>query len=843
MDEKELLRRVREAFQIESRERLDGMGRDLTALEQCGDQCKDRQELTERIYRDAHSLKGAARAVGFQNTESVCQAMEGVLSRLKKGEQAPSVALFDLIHETLTFIEEQVACEEAGGTESRAVSMALVDRLEAVKTESAIDPEEVAAPTPVEETDKELPENSEPLVHTVEPEKIKQIVTPVEEAPEKPIISKDQPPIPSPIKRPVSSPIQSKTEAKLVTPSDAKPPTVNTTAPNPEGEEMIRVSAQKLDHLMRRSEELIALKLAGQQQVQELRRALRHFESWHNQWAEVEPIWVGLRKKVMQAYSISSDNDLSDPRWEAATEKMVEQVAELDDFYKWNRSYIRQGEQAVSRLVQSLTQDQRGLDRMVDGVLEGAKQLVMQPCSTLLDGFPRMVRQIAREQDKSVRFVVEGGEISVDRRILDEIKDALIHLLRNSLDHGLEGASERRKAGKKEVGSLRITVSRTEGDKVEFEVADDGRGLDLDRIRESARKKGVLSQGEIEQLDDAGCAKLIFHSGITSAQILTNLSGRGLGMAIVQEQVERLGGTLDFDNRPGEGLRFLIRLPVSLATFRGVLVSGAGQRLAIPTLQIKAVVQHPISDIRMVDNRPTISFNEAPLSIVTLANVLGIPPQEEREERAREVLSLVVVELSGTRIGFRVDEVIGEQELLVKGLGKQLKRVRNLSGVAILGSGTIVPVLYMPELLNSALTRIHLREESAIVQQVATEEAPPTLLVVDDSITSRMMLKNILASSGYQVLTAVDGQNGLEVLKNNRVDLIVSDVEMPLMNGFELTQAVRNHAKLSDIPLILFTSLSSQADREKGVEVGANAYLVKSEFDQGTLVDVVRRLL
>jgi two-component system chemotaxis sensor kinase CheA len=311
-------------------------------------------------------------------------------------------------------------------------------------------------------------------------------------------------------------------------------------------------------------------------------------------------------------------------------------------------------------------------------------------------------------------------------------------------------------------------------------------------------------------------------------------------MAIVKEKVENLGGALKMNSKVGQGTHFSIQIPISISTFRGTLVQVSGDVFVLPCSQVDSVVQVSPEAVRTIENKSTIPFNGQHLSLVNLADILGLPRRTAFNEK-KKIQVIVLSGPDGKHIGFEIDEVLGEQEILVKSLGKQLKKVRNLAGASILGSGQIVLILNVKDILHSATQEIGSTVQP--VSKTKKEKSRKSILVVEDSITSRTLLKNILEASGFIVKTAVDGMAGYTTLKTADIDLVVSDIEMPRMNGFELTEKIRTDPELSSLPLILCTSLSSQEDRERGIKVGANAYIVKGEFDQTNLLEVIKRLI
>ncbi|MBE0548250.1 MAG: response regulator, partial [Rubrivivax sp.] len=322
--------------------------------------------------------------------------------------------------------------------------------------------------------------------------------------------------------------------------------------------------------------------------------------------------------------------------------------------------------------------------------------------------------------------------------------------------------------------------------------------------------------------------------------IITDVSGRGLGLAIVREKVERLGGSISIESHRGAGTAFHIVLPLSLATLRGVLVRMGERLCVIPSAHVERVARVALKDIRTVENRETIVLDQAVVSLAGLGEVLEFTRPAAGNTAVHA--SVIVLDQNEVRVAFRVDEILGEQEILVKSLGSQLARVRNVAGASVLGTGQVVPVLNVADLLKSAVNRV----AAPLAPAAAVQPGPGTrqsILVAEDSITSRSLLKNILESAGYAVTTAVDGMDAFTTLRTAAFDLVVSDVEMPRMDGFDLTARVRADKRLAELPVVLVTALESREHRERGIDVGANAYIVKSSFDQSNLLEIIRRLI
>ena len=392
------------------------------------------------------------------------------------------------------------------------------------------------------------------------------------------------------------------------------------------------------------------------------------------------------------------------------------------------------------------------------------------------------------------------------------MKDPLIHLVRNSIGHGIE-----------------ILVS------------DDGAGIDVSKVKEAAVKERILSQMEADNLTEREALYLIFHSGISTSPMITDISGRGLGLAIVQEKVENLGGSISVKTAPYTGTTFRILLPLTVATFRGISVLVSDRVFLIPTTNVEKTIKIKNDEIKTVENRETITVNNRPVSFARLGRILELPYKKKKDEQT-DSTTVLLLSVSGKRIAFGIDKILDEQEILVKNLGRQLARVRNIAGAAIMGTGKPVPILNVPDLIRSAVKAAGAPAMPAVAAEKA-EAKRKSVLVVEDSITSRILLKNILESAGYDVKTAVDGIDAITTLKTEHFDLVVSDIEMPRMNGFDLTSKIRSDKKLAELPVVLVTALEAREDRERGIDVGANAYIVKSSFNQSNLLEVVRRLI
>ena len=595
-------------------------------------------------------------------------------------------------------------------------------------------------------------------------------------------------------------------------PRAASPPAKLPPAPTlPLGDgDTVRVSVDALDDRLLEAEELLAAKISTAQRSADLDELAPLFETWRREWQRVQP----------QARNLRRANG-----------------AELADFFDWNQEWLRALETRVSGMRRNAGQDQISVAKLVDDLLENSKKLLMLPLGTLAPLLRKVVRDLARELGKDTELLIRGEDICVDKRILEEMKDPLVHLLRNCLDHGIEAPQVRAAAGKPARATITLAVSQVNGHQVEIAIGDDGAGIDVERVRAQAVSRGLVAANVAQTLNDEAVQALVFEADLSTSPMITQLSGRGLGLAIVRERAEKLGGKVAIESHRGAGTRLRMQLPLTLATFRGVLVQCARRTFVVPTAQVERVTRFKTADIRTVEGRDTLEHNGRALALTQLAAVLELPatPAPPAATDSRPAL---ILGSGNERIAFAVDAVLEEREVLVKRLRKPLTRVRNIAGATVLGSGQVAPILNVTDLIKAARRA----PGKSVAPVAATAAVTKRVLIAEDSITSRMLLKGILEAAGYDVKTAVDGLEAFTLLRSEHFDVLVSDVEMPRLDGFSLTSRVRADRALAELPVVLVTALASREDRERGIEVGANAYLVKGDLDQGNLLEALRRL-
>lgn len=372
---------------------------------------------------------------------------------------------------------------------------------------------------------------------------------------------------------------------------------------------------------------------------------------------------------------------------------------------------------------------------------------------------------------------------------------------------------------------------------VKIVYGDDGRGIDLERLKAVAVSQGLISSDDAKKMDRRAALDLVFVSGMSTSEIITDISGRGLGMAIVRDKVESLGGSVVLASPAGKGFRVILNIPVALTSFRGIVVGSGGKKFVFPKSGVRKVLLVRQDDIVDTGGKETVFVLGRPHPLVSLADTLELGSQSNQSPS----FPVLIVGKGRKAVAISVDELSGEQDVMVKSMGPLLKRVRNVSGFSMLGSGELVPILHTPDMARTAMGMHTAGQVRSVVHRQGVQERK-TVLVAEDSITSRMLLKNVLEAAGYNVITAVNGLDALQKIEASLPDILVSDVEMPQMDGFTLTAKVRKMDNSASLPIILVTSLGSAEDRERGVDAGADAYIIKSNFDQGNLLEVIGRL-
>jgi two-component system chemotaxis sensor kinase CheA len=473
------------------------------------------------------------------------------------------------------------------------------------------------------------------------------------------------------------------------------------------------------------------------------------------------------------------------------------------------------------------------MNRLARQLQRDVWQARMVPAETLLEGYRKMMRDLARDESKQIDFHAASTGEHADRRVLEALKDPLMHVLRNAVSHGIESPEERLAKGKPAAGTVRLSITG-DAQQLKITVEDDGRGLDMPKILDAAVRRKLLSAADAARASPQDAARLLFQPGFSTAAAVTSLSGRGMGLSVVQEAIHHLQGQVEIRPSPAGGTAFHLSVPVAIATHRLLLVSAAVQTFALPVSYIQRVQRLRLSDIQTVEGKPAITVHGSAAPLFTLRHLLQLP----KPDHDTKTLQIVILHSSGQTIAIAVDSLLRHTEAVILETGTPASG--KISGGILLEDGSVALVLSPAALLESATTAQQ-TDFSTIAEPAA--KLAPSILVVDDSITTRTLEKSILEAHGYRVRIAVDGMEALAQLETEKSDLVISDVQMPRLDGFGLLEAIKADKHLSQIPVILVTSLERREDQERGLSLGADAYIVKRKFDQADLLAAIRQIL
>jgi two-component system chemotaxis sensor kinase CheA len=501
-------------------------------------------------------------------------------------------------------------------------------------------------------------------------------------------------------------------------------------------------------------------------------------------------------------------------------------------------SVLNAGEHAgklVRSQVERFEQHTTHSGQLVEDLEQEVMAARLLPISTLFTNLPRAVRDLARDVGKEVNLMLLGETTELDRKVIEALNDPLLHMIRNAVDHGIELPDERETTGKPRQGAIEVSAQAF-GAYAEVTLRDDGRGMDPQRLREAAVRKGLLSYDAASVLTDQEALELIFLPGFSTAQMITDISGRGVGMDVVRTNIQELGGQVQIESRLGVGTTITLTLPLTLVTTRVLLVEIGDQMFGLPASGCRGSVWAYPDGVRSIEGRAMLPYEGRLAPILRLADLLDVAGAQPFPSRHRT--PTVIIGSAQRPLALLIDRLVDEREVVVKPLGALMERQRRFSGAIQLGDGRLVLLLNPMALAQTA-------RGMALARPLARRDAThhSRLLVADDSFTTRELIRSILQSAGYEVTTAVDGLDALDKLRAASYDLVVSDVEMPRVDGFQLTSQIRRDLGLTDLPVVIITSLASETHRRRGLEAGAQAYIVKSQFDQGNLLETVRQLL
>jgi two-component system, chemotaxis family, sensor kinase CheA len=732
----------RTLLDIFAAEQAEHVGRIRATMEALGAAPPDaRGPALDEILRRAHTLKGAARAVGLETTERVAHTLEAMIGRVRDGAIPLDDRTAAVIRRGLESIEDVLASALAGRDEPDASAF--------------------------RQAAEALPGNS---------------------------------PAPAAVPAP---------------PSPATPP-APAAAP---AAEFVRVNAARVDRLIRSASQLVAASHA--QSAVEARTAA-YLRDAGDTLAEYQRL---RRQSIPYVREHQEDPQFAPLR--ECLEYIDERLRMLSADARDAAAAGRQRSWEMSRETADLYQ--------------AAIRVRMIPAESVFAAFGAMVREIAHQEGKQVDFRAEGMEAQADRVVLQALKDPVMHLLRNAVSHGIESPEDRRRAGKPPAGTIRLRVVSV-GDRLNLFVEDDGRGLDLRAVAAKAVKRGLLTEEEAESLAPGDVAKLILRPGFSTSDVATRLSGRGMGLSVVEQTVGQLQGEVQIHPRAGRGFEIAISAALSISLQHVLLVAVDGRTYGLPARSVQRLVRIRPAELQQIENRDVVVLDSRPVPLVRLSALLGVEESASGSEDEQNPVIRAAVMNSGQQIAaVVVDGFVDDREAVVKDLGLNGELAGMTAGGVPLEDGSVAI------LLNPAAIFARLQELGRQPGFQRSPEQPQRparrILVVDDSITTRSLEKSILEANGYSVRLAVDGVEALEQLSAELVDLVITDVAMPRMDGLQLLQQLKKRKETEHIPVIVVTSLESREDQQRGLSLGADAYIVKRKFDQLELLRTVRQIL
>jgi two-component system chemotaxis sensor kinase CheA len=767
----EIMAQVLAAFQEEQAEHRQAAGELLLELERTPDH-PQRQSLLEQLFREAHSLKGGARAAGLADVEQIAHRIEDLFSAVREGRVQLSAEVCDPVYAALDLIGALMEQVAQGQTLDLLPHTPLLETL--ARAAGAAEPR--PQPEPQAQPEAEMGEQQ-------------------------------------------------------VLPGDL----------SPRGAATVRIGTATLDNLLNEAGELVTCSLRSQQHARDTLDLAEIAGRWQRIWRQTRPVYDRLSERAPvirpAVHYLEGRPELpgSDQRTlDHQTDLLLSALREAN-------SLLGELERSLSQQGRQIGEDSTQLAAVIERVHDQVRRARMQPLKTIFGQLRLQTREMSRAADKLVRLDLDDGEAEADREILERLRDVLLHLLRNAIDHGIEPPSARSAQAKPPEGRISLRAEVV-GDRLVLTMRDDGAGLDLRAIARRAVEGGHLQTEELAHLSEQELSQLIFLPGLSTRQTVSALSGRGVGLDIVRAHIERMRGRVKVESSPGQGCSFTLSLPFSLTRSHGLLIQAGPACYAVPLDAVQRLVSVGAGDIHILEGRAALLADGRPLPLVHLADLLG---EEGDAHKSAKRARLALLLGGGERqIACLIDEVLGEQELITHRLPAPIEEARFVAGATILHDGSVVPILDAGDLLTAALG---VREVGRLAPEPEEQRRQHHVLIVDDSITTRTLEKNILEAAGYSVRLATDGVEALQVLEqmseNGGCDLLLSDVDMPRMNGFELTAQVRTSPHHQSLPIILVTSLDSPADRERGIAAGADAYIVKRTFDQQSLLETIAHFI
>ena len=779
-----------ELFRLEAESQTAILSAGILAVEET----QRSPETIEAMMRAAHSLKGAARIVGLEPAVQVAHVLEDCFVLAGKGEFVVGPEHVDVLLAGVDFLSSIAKADDALDADA-----AWGDRAKSLVRDLAALPTQGGSSSGPPAADEASPAVVEPTEAASPP------------PPQPPPVSKPEPTPSSPpstesTAAPADAPRES-TDARSG--ADAKP----ATRPIDQTDRVVRVSAESLTRLVA---------LAGESLVEarQLRPFVDSMVHLRGRQTELCDQLSALEERLRTGEVVlpAADVELL-ARVRSASE---DHLARFTDRVEEFEAFARRNEDLSNRLHHEVIKSR------------------MRPLADGIRGFPRMVRDLARQLGKQIRFEVHGDQTGVDRDILDKLEAPLSHLIRNALDHGLETPPEREAAGKPPVGTIRLEARHRAG-MLNITLVDDGRGIDVDALRSRAVDRGLVAHAVAEQLSEMELLEFLFLPGFSTKDMVTEISGRGVGLDVVQSMVKAVGGNVRIATQPGWQTTFTLQLPITMSVIRALLVEIGGEPYAFPLTRIDQIIHCRHDELRTVEGRQYFDRDGISIGLVLASQILEIPATGAPSDP----LPVVVVSDRGQQFGLIVDTYLGERDLEVRPLDPRLGKVPDVNSASLLENGSPVLIVDVEDLVRSIDNVLAGRRLSRVeFERLAEQERQrKRVLVVDDSITVRELERQLLQSRGFAVDVAVDGMDGWNAIRSVHYDLIVTDVDMPRMDGIGLVSLIKADPSRKDIPVVIVSYKDREEDRLRGLDAGANRYLTKSSFHDETFLTTIVDLI
>ncbi|WRF62650.1 chemotaxis histidine kinase/response regulator CheAY2 [Helicobacter pylori] len=796
------LQEIMEDFLIEAFEMNEQLDQDLVELEHNPEDL----DLLNRIFRVAHTIKGSSSFLNLNILTHLTHNMEDVLNRARKGEIKITPDIMDVVLRSIDLMKTLlVTIRDTGSDTNNGKENEIeeaVKRLQAITSQNLEGAKETsgAKETPKEEAKEEIKEKAK---EEIKENKAKAPITenpasdnPLADEPDLDYANMSAEEVEAEIERLLNKRqeadkerrAQKKQEAKQeVTPTKEPPKTETPKAPKTETK-----AKTKAD-----TEENKAPSIGVEQTVRVDVRRLDHLMNL------IGELVLG-KNRLIRIYG------------------------DVEERYDGEK-FLEELNQVVSSISAVTTDLQLAV-----------MKTRMQPVGKVFNKFPRMVRDLSRELGKSIELIIEGEETELDKSIVEEIGDPLIHIIRNSCDHGIEPLEERRRLNKPETGKVQLSAYN-EGNHIVIKISDDGKGLDPVMLKEKAIEKGVISERDAEGMSDREAFNLIFKPGFSTAKVVSNVSGRGVGMDVVKTNIEKLNGIIEIDSEVGVGTTQKLKIPLTLAIIQALLVGVQEEYYAIPLSSVLETVRISQDEIYTVDGKSVLRLRDEVLSLVRLSDIFKVDAILE----SNSDVYVVIIGLADQKIGVIVDYLIGQEEVVIKSLGYYLKNTRGIAGATVRGDGKITLIVDVGAMIDMAKSiKVNITTLMNESENTKSKNSPSdyVVLAIDDSSTDRAIIRKCLKPLGITLLEATNGLEGLEMLKNgDKVpDAILVDIEMPKMDGYTFASEVRKYNKFKNLPLIAVTSRVTKTDRMRGVESGMTEYITKP-YSGEYLTTVVKR--